>query len=464
MKKKNKNQEDLTVKPSCLHCSSSIPNRSSQSVTRFSSPHLPQRTKRGCPKIPDSILDPSEKFTPPRFNLYDGKSDPRSHVSHVRQMMALWNHMDALICWVFPSSLGDLGLMRFDKLPAGSIENFHQLTESFVARKRYWETYNKIEECSEELAITSYRLGLTPGERLWENLTLNLLTDFRDLMSRVEMFARLEDNVRQVEKAMEHLPGVKDRSKSRSARSETSLTSRNLNPWEGIPRDATKGGGAPSMKKEDTRQIAVAVKQCYLATVSTKAAMKEVQLIEQEQEVLEDVGRDPEAKVVEDLIRYELDERNSDSFLTGANLEERERTEVLADFIAEFSPRAVSPEQGCLVSAHRGEESFGAESSETQYKSGGPEVSQEPPQIFESTAAGETTEGPEGQEQFGSNRGNSIEEPGELNFELCLRLNFPATNNEAESAEKLKVLELHIFSYSVTLVNQVTKKFEARGA
>ena len=30
--------------------------------------------------------------------------------------------------------------------------------------------------------------------------------------------------------------------------------------------------------------------------------MKEVQLIEQEQEVLEDIGRDPEAKVMEDLI------------------------------------------------------------------------------------------------------------------------------------------------------------------
>ena len=55
-------------------------------------------------------------------------------MSHVRKMMALWNHMDALMCWVFPSSLGDIGLKWFDKLPARSIENFHQLTESFVAQ------------------------------------------------------------------------------------------------------------------------------------------------------------------------------------------------------------------------------------------------------------------------------------------------------------------------------------------
>ncbi|GFY94695.1 hypothetical protein Acr_10g0000800 [Actinidia rufa] len=126
-------------------------------------------------------------------------------------------------------SLGDLGLKSFDKLPAGSIENFYQLTESFVAQfvintkapkavgslltlkkgknesirnysKRYWETYNEIEECSEEMAVASYKLGLAPGDRLWENLTLDPPTDLRDLMSRVEIFARLEDNVRQAEK------------------------------------------------------------------------------------------------------------------------------------------------------------------------------------------------------------------------------------------------------------------------
>ncbi|XP_057463799.1 uncharacterized protein LOC130753627 [Actinidia eriantha] len=174
-------------------------------------------------------LDPSKKFVPPRFTLYDGKSDPRSHVSHVRQMMALWNHMDALMCRVFPSSLGDLGLKWFDRLPPGSIENFYQLTESFIARfvintkapkavgslltlrkgknesiknysKRYWKTYNEIEECSEEMAVASYKLGLAPGDRLWENLMLDPPSGLRDLMSRVEMFAYLEDDVRQAEK------------------------------------------------------------------------------------------------------------------------------------------------------------------------------------------------------------------------------------------------------------------------
>ena len=66
--------------------------------------------------------------------------------------------------------------------------------------------------------------------------------------------------------------------------------------------------------------------QCYLATISTK----EVQLIEEEHEVLKDVERDPEAKVMEDLIHYELDKPSSDHFfVTGTNLEERERTELI---------------------------------------------------------------------------------------------------------------------------------------
>ena len=42
--------------------------------------------------------------------------------------------MDALMCRVFPSSLGDLRLKWFDKLPARSIENFHQLIESFLTQ------------------------------------------------------------------------------------------------------------------------------------------------------------------------------------------------------------------------------------------------------------------------------------------------------------------------------------------
>ncbi|GFY87990.1 hypothetical protein Acr_05g0016290 [Actinidia rufa] len=123
------------------------------------------------------------------------------------------------MCRVFPLSLGDLRLKWFDKLPIGSIRSFYQLTESFMARfvintkalkgvsfllirkgknealynyrKCYWELYNEIEECSEELSMVSYKLELTPGKKLWEALTLNPPADLRDLMTRgLEDFSR----------------------------------------------------------------------------------------------------------------------------------------------------------------------------------------------------------------------------------------------------------------------------------
>ena len=50
------------------------------------------------------------------------------------------------------------------------------------------------------MAVVSYKIGLTLGERLWKNLTLNPSTKLQDLMSQVEMFAWLEDDVKQAEK------------------------------------------------------------------------------------------------------------------------------------------------------------------------------------------------------------------------------------------------------------------------
>ena len=103
--------------------------------------------------------------------------------------------MDALICRVFPSSLGDLRLEWFDKFSHGvnrklsstdrvihsSIRDQHKAPKGIGSllklikgknetirnySNRHWETYNEIKECSEELAMASYTLELTPMETL----------------------------------------------------------------------------------------------------------------------------------------------------------------------------------------------------------------------------------------------------------------------------------------------------------
>ena len=48
----------------------------------------------------------SRRFTQPAFTMYNGRMDPVEHVSHFNQRMAVHSKNEALMCKVFPSSLG----------------------------------------------------------------------------------------------------------------------------------------------------------------------------------------------------------------------------------------------------------------------------------------------------------------------------------------------------------------------
>ena len=74
------------------------------------------------------------RFSRPSFISYDGKADPIEHISHYIQMMSLYNQNDALMCKVFPSSLGPTTLRWFNGLRKGSIRNFGELIQEFGAR------------------------------------------------------------------------------------------------------------------------------------------------------------------------------------------------------------------------------------------------------------------------------------------------------------------------------------------
>ncbi|GFY91144.1 hypothetical protein Acr_07g0013400 [Actinidia rufa] len=112
---------------------------------------------------------------------------------------------------------GYFRLKLFEKLPSWSIRSFLQLFESFVVFvinmkapkgvssllmlrkgknkmlynyiKRYWELYNEIEDYSKELAVFNYKLGLSSGKKLYDDLTLNPPINLQDLMTRVEIYA-----------------------------------------------------------------------------------------------------------------------------------------------------------------------------------------------------------------------------------------------------------------------------------
>ncbi len=163
------------------------------------------------------------KFSPPNYVMYDGRADPIGHISHFRQSMALHLGNDALMCRMFPSSLGSMSLRWFNRLQHSSIHSWDELAKAFVSRfitnskkpkefdsllsmrmkdseslksysSRYWEVYNEVDGCTEEIAIKTFKLGLDPESELRHNLSRRSAKCMRDLMSRIEQFVRVEND------------------------------------------------------------------------------------------------------------------------------------------------------------------------------------------------------------------------------------------------------------------------------
>ena len=73
------------------------------------------------------------RFHQPTFALYNGWTDPVEHVSHFSQKMAVHSRDEALMCKIFPSSVGLMAMRWFNGLKANSIDSFKKLTQSFGA-------------------------------------------------------------------------------------------------------------------------------------------------------------------------------------------------------------------------------------------------------------------------------------------------------------------------------------------
>ena len=73
------------------------------------------------------------RFNQPIFSLYNGRTDPVEYVSHFNQKMAVHSKDEALMCKIFPSSLGPMAMRWFNGLKVNSIDSFKKLTQSFGA-------------------------------------------------------------------------------------------------------------------------------------------------------------------------------------------------------------------------------------------------------------------------------------------------------------------------------------------
>ena len=68
------------------------------------------------------------RFHQPTFTMYNERTDPVEHVSQFKQKMAVHSQDEALLCRVFPSSLGPMSMRWFDGLRTNSISSFKKLT------------------------------------------------------------------------------------------------------------------------------------------------------------------------------------------------------------------------------------------------------------------------------------------------------------------------------------------------
>ena len=132
--------------------------------------------------------------------MYNGRTDPMEHVNHFNQIMAIHSKNEALMCKVFPSSLGPVAMRWFDGLRAGSIDSFKELTQLFGSHfitcskvpwplasllslsmregetlktysDRYWEMFNEIDEDFDNIAISTFKLSLLVEHGLRKSLT-----------------------------------------------------------------------------------------------------------------------------------------------------------------------------------------------------------------------------------------------------------------------------------------------------
>ena len=163
-----------------------------------------------------------QRFNQPTFSLYNGRTDPMEHVSHFNQKMAVHSKDEALMCKIFPLSLGSMAMKWFNGL-RNSIDSFKKLTQSFGTRfitcsrvplplgsllsmsmregetlkaysDRYWEMFNEIDGSYDDGATSTFKAGLPAEHDLRKSLTGKPVTSVRLLMDRIDKYRRIEED------------------------------------------------------------------------------------------------------------------------------------------------------------------------------------------------------------------------------------------------------------------------------
>ena len=149
--------------------------------------------------------------------------------------MTVHSQDEALLCRVFPSSLGPMPMRWFDRLRTNSISSFKKFTQSLCSRfitcsripqpldsllsmsmregesvksyaERYWEMLNEIDGDFDEVAIRTFKVGLPLEHSLRKSLTGKPITSLHQLMDRVDKYKMIEDDQQQGKRKAKVIP------------------------------------------------------------------------------------------------------------------------------------------------------------------------------------------------------------------------------------------------------------------
>ena len=180
----------------------------SRTLNQISKSPFTRRIKEG--RLP-------QRFTQPMFTMYNGRTDPMEHMSHFNQRMAMHSKNEALMCKVFPSSLGPVVMRWFDGLRAGSINSFKELTWAFGSyfitcsrvpqpldsllsmtiregeilktySDRYWDMFNEIDGDFDDVVIRTFKVGLLAEHVLKKSLTGKPANNVCQLMDQIDKY------------------------------------------------------------------------------------------------------------------------------------------------------------------------------------------------------------------------------------------------------------------------------------
>ena len=72
------------------------------------------------------------KFHLPQLKSFDGLKDPLDHLNTFKTTLGLQQPINEILCHSLPTTLKEAAREWFTKLPASSIDNFEQLSNSFL--------------------------------------------------------------------------------------------------------------------------------------------------------------------------------------------------------------------------------------------------------------------------------------------------------------------------------------------